>query len=44
MKKIVTNRDLMEQMGKRSQEIFIANFAEDIIIDKYINLYDGVNP
>ncbi len=42
MKKIVTNKDLMEQMGRRSQEIFRSNFAEDIIIDKYINLYNSL--
>jgi glycosyltransferase involved in cell wall biosynthesis len=42
MKKIVTNKDLMEQMGKRSREIFEANFKENMIIDKYINLYDSL--
>jgi glycosyltransferase involved in cell wall biosynthesis len=42
IKKIVTNKDLMEQMGKRSREIFEANFKEDMIIDKYINLYESL--
>jgi glycosyltransferase involved in cell wall biosynthesis len=42
MKGIVTDKDLREQMGRKSREIFDANFKEDMIIDKYINLYESL--
>jgi glycosyltransferase involved in cell wall biosynthesis len=40
MKKIVGDKDLRGKMGRRSQEIFNANFKEAIIIDRYINLWE----
>lgn len=42
MKRIVTDEDLREQMGRKSREIFDANFKESMIIDKYINLYNSL--
>ncbi|MFC1977611.1 glycosyltransferase family 4 protein [Chloroflexota bacterium] len=42
MKRIVTDKHLRKQMGRRSREIFDGNFKEDIIIDKYINLYESL--
>ncbi len=42
MKRIVSDKDLREQMGRKSREIFDVNFKEDMIIDKYINLYESL--
>ena len=43
IKRIVRDKDLREQMGRKSREIFEANFKEDMIIDKYIDLYESLS-
>jgi glycosyltransferase involved in cell wall biosynthesis len=40
LKKITSDKDLRGKMGRRSREIFEANFKEDMVVDKYINLYE----
>ena len=42
IKRIIRDKDLREQMGRKSREIFEANFKEDMIVDKYINLYESL--
>lgn len=42
MKRIVSDKDSREQMGRKSQEIFEGNFKEDMIVDKYITLYESL--
>jgi glycosyltransferase involved in cell wall biosynthesis len=42
LKRIVSDKNLIEKMGSESRRIYESNYQEDIVMDRYINLYETV--
>ena len=42
LKLLIENSELREQMGKESYQLYLANFTEEKMVEKYISVFNAI--